>query len=282
MPPSASAPTPVEDAQFGTFAREPRLTRTRGAEIGEFAVRPGVRVREHGHEGEVLFLVLEGARTERGRIGDRAEVTLPAGKLRVLPAGDRRQLTFGPDGATCLVVELDEGLGHDSGVRIRQRALSTDPYLLRLALRLREHLDGAPRCRPSLLLDLDLLELLAQVARVPRSRGLARHPPRWLKRVRDRLEDAVTYPNLDGLGEEAGVHPLHVLRAFRAHYGCSMGDVVRRTRLEQAYRRVVDSARPLADVAALSGFSDQAHMTREFRRAFGLPPARLRKTTPPG
>lgn len=35
--------------------------------------------------------------------------------------------------------------------------------------------------------------------------------------------------------------------------------------------------RPLADIACAFGYSDQAHMTREFTRWFGLTPARLRR-----
>jgi AraC-like DNA-binding protein len=34
--------------------------------------------------------------------------------------------------------------------------------------------------------------------------------------------------------------------------------------------------RPLAEVAAETGFADQAHFTRAFKSAFGLPPARYR------
>jgi AraC-like DNA-binding protein len=33
---------------------------------------------------------------------------------------------------------------------------------------------------------------------------------------------------------------------------------------------------PLAEVAAETGFADQSHMTRQFKRTFGLTPARWR------
>jgi AraC family transcriptional regulator len=262
------------DREFGTFSREPRQLTARGAHVGEFAIRPHVRVHRHGHEGEVLFLVLEGALAERARIGGTDETELPAGVLRALPAGDRRDLTFGPAGATCLVVELDAALERDSGVRIRRRLVSRDPSLTCIALRLRGHLDAGSS---SLLFELDLLELLAQVAREGRH-GRVLGAPRWLQHVRAHLEDAVAYPDLDGLASDAGVHPLHLVRAFRDHYGCSMGDVVRRTRLDRAYRRIVDTTEPLVDVAAASGFADQSHMTREIHLAFGAPPARLRRS----
>lgn len=41
--------------------------------------------------------------------------------------------------------------------------------------------------------------------------------------------------------------------------------------------RLLSSPIPLAEIAVGSGFSDQAHMTRELVRWFGLPPTRLRR-----
>ena len=47
-------------------------------------------------------------------------------------------------------------------------------------------------------------------------------------------------------------------------------------RLARARKAAVDIALPLAELAGEYGFSDQAHMTREFRRWFGLTPRDLR------
>ena len=266
------------EPEFGSPVVEPRGVHARGATIGEFTVRPGVRVRNHSHEGEVLFLVLSGALSDHGKIGVRGGEVMHAGSLRAIPAGDRRDLEFGPDGATCLVIELAAALPRHSAVQIRRRQLSQDQRLARLASRLRRYLDPASQ-GDSPRLDLDLLELLAQFARHER-RVRQTEPPAWLRRIRQEIEEAVTYPDLDRLSEQVGVHPLHVVRAFRDHYGCAMGDMLRRLRLERAYRRIVETADRLSDIAATSGFADQSHMTREIRREFGAPPARLRHGKP--
>ena len=265
---------PTLEPEFGAPVVEPRGVYTRGAAIGEFTVRPGVRVRNHAHEGEILFLVLAGALADHGRIGAKGGEVVHAGSLRAIPAGDRRDLEFGPDGATCLVVELTTALPRDSGVQIRRRQLSQDRRLTRLASRLRRYMDPAsPGNLPRL--ELELLELLAQFARHER-RARQPEPPAWLRHIRQEIEDAVTYPDLDRLGEQVGVHPLHVVRAFRDHYGCAVGDMLRRIRAERAYRRIVETTESLSGIAASCGFADQSHMTREIRREFGAPPAKLR------
>jgi AraC-like DNA-binding protein len=42
-------------------------------------------------------------------------------------------------------------------------------------------------------------------------------------------------------------------------------------------RTAIESGLPLAQVAAEAGFADQSHMTRQFKRAYGLTPSTLGK-----
>ncbi len=81
---------------------------------------------------------------------------------------------------------------------------------------------------------------------------------------------------LDDLGAAAGVHPLHLARAFRRYFGCSVGGYVRRLRVEAASCALLDADEPLARVAHRFGFTDQSHFTRVFARVMGVPPGRFR------
>jgi AraC family transcriptional regulator len=78
------------------------------------------------------------------------------------------------------------------------------------------------------------------------------------------------------LAAAVNVHPVYLCRAFRAAYGTTPGEYLRRLRIEWAERTLAHSDRPLAAIAAEAGFSDQSHFTREFRRHTGLTPARFR------
>jgi AraC family transcriptional regulator len=66
-------------------------------------------------------------------------------------------------------------------------------------------------------------------------------------------------------------------RAFRAHLGATPGEVQRRLRVERAATLLAESRQPLADIAALCGFSDQPHMTRAFKAQLGTTPAAYRR-----
>jgi len=46
--------------------------------------------------------------------------------------------------------------------------------------------------------------------------------------------------------------------------------------LQHARTAILESAAPLSTVAISCGFYDQAHLTRAFRRQYGITPARLR------
>ncbi|MBZ5710777.1 helix-turn-helix transcriptional regulator [Nannocystis pusilla] len=118
--------------------------------------------------------------------------------------------------------------------------------------------------------------LLAEAALDARERLAA--APAWLARAREQLQDsgAVT-PRLSELAATAGVHPVHFSRAFRARYGRSPGEYLRRCRLERACALLHDPRRPLAEIAAQCGYVDQSHFSHAFRRAYRLTPAAFRR-----
>lgn len=102
----------------------------------------------------------------------------------------------------------------------------------------------------------------------------------WLRQARDALRDdpgfALQPGGLARLARQIGVHPVHLARSFRAALGTTPGDYARHRRLQLAAARLVHGDHPLAEVALAAGYFDQAHFTRAFGAAFGLPPSRWR------
>ena len=122
------------------------------------------------------------------------------------------------------------------------------------------------------------LELVAGFLRIQQGPGKGNGSPPWLEPVRERLHERVgRCPSLGELAALAKVHPVHLARRFREHHGVSVGEYVRRLRLDWAAAKLAGSETPIAVLAAQAGFADQSHFTRAFKRHTGLTPARYRR-----
>ncbi len=79
--------------------------------------------------------------------------------------------------------------------------------------------------------------------------------------------------DLDRLAEAAGVGQRHLIRSFRAASGLTPHAYVTQARVERA-KALLRRRVPAAHVALATGFSDQAHLTKMFKRLTGATPAR--------
>jgi AraC-like DNA-binding protein len=92
-------------------------------------------------------------------------------------------------------------------------------------------------------------------------------------RVRDLLHDRFADDlGADDLAREVGLSRFQVSRQFRAAYGLPPSAYLRQLRLHEARRRLA-AGEAIATVAPSTGFADQSHLTRWFRRTYGITPA---------
>jgi AraC family transcriptional regulator len=107
-------------------------------------------------------------------------------------------------------------------------------------------------------------------------------PPRWLASVREYLHANFTATfSLETVAEAAGVHPSHLARTFRQHYFCTLGEYVRRLRIERACASLTRSEPCLAELATELGFADQGHFSRTFKQVTGKTPTAFRNGAGP-
>ena len=100
-------------------------------------------------------------------------------------------------------------------------------------------------------------------------------PPAWLKHVRRSLRDTPTVATAK-LAAQLDLNPAWLARAYRAVIGEGIQETARRRRVEHAVRILRKSDIPLAEVAVVSGFCDQSHMTRDFRILIARTPLQVR------
>ncbi|MGC4897322.1 AraC family transcriptional regulator [Micromonospora sp. DT31] len=102
---------------------------------------------------------------------------------------------------------------------------------------------------------------------------LGRTPAR---RLRDVLEDnLVAGISLDEASRLLHFHPAHLVRSFGREFGMSPHQYLISRRVDLA-RRLILAGEPLWSVASGSGFYDQPHLTRHFKRILGVTPKAFR------
>lgn len=95
-------------------------------------------------------------------------------------------------------------------------------------------------------------------------------------RVAEALRELIDsrLPGGVSLDEAAGVlhsHPTHLVRAFSARFGMPPHQYETSRRVDLARRHLLDGV-PAGEAAVRSGFYDQSHLTRHFRRVLGVTP----------
>ena len=231
---------------------------------------PWMIVPAHEHANTYLCIVVSGAFELRARHCDECR----AGSAIAYPAGHVHENRFGGRSSRCVNIHFGPTWTDERWVRDWLRDyhhVGIGPAaasLRRLDRELRADDSAAPLATASAA-----IELMADAIRADAPRG---RPP-WISRIVDMVEsDLACAPTLGQLATEIGLHPAHVSRVFRRTCGETLGEYVRRRRVEEA-DRALSGALSLAEIAAQAGFSDQAHFTRVFRRHFGISPGARRR-----
>jgi AraC family transcriptional regulator, arabinose operon regulatory protein len=81
---------------------------------------------------------------------------------------------------------------------------------------------------------------------------------------------------VDELAELAGMSSSHFSRVFRKEFGASPIDWLRRERISQAKRRLVETSNAIKEIAEQVGYSDRFFFSKDFKKLTGLTPREFR------
>jgi AraC family transcriptional regulator len=214
-----------------------------------------------------------------------------------------RGLFFLPAGHTCDVtlhnplesihVQLDPGLFQNPGCDARELGsglapiLGEDDGILQSLLRVMEELVRGDRgegtspiadlvasamARRLIAINHDLSNLGGRV--IPARRLSGGH----LRKVRNFVEANVAAEiKLGDLADLCGIGVAHFIRLFKSTMGVSPYQYVLGLRIGRAKALLGDRALTLVEVAQSSGFADQQHLIRTFRRVTGVTPGVYRR-----
>ncbi len=243
-------------------------------EITDAFFPPNGALAAHRHGRTVVAVTLSGA--IESRLRGRSLVGRPD-DVWTEPIGESHANRVGPDGARVLVIQPDparedllepcrsllDGVHH-----FRHGGVA---HLGRLLLPELEPLDGVDELMVEGLV-LQMLGLGARTSSV-RDRGT------WFDHAVQILHDGfLDRRTVAAIAGEVGLHPSYFARAFKARAGVTVGQYVRRLRLDWAAHQLRTTAEPIGLIAIRARFADQSHFTREFRRYAGVTPGCYRRS----
>jgi AraC family transcriptional regulator len=128
----------------------------------------------------------------------------------------------------------------------------------------------------SLIVEAVILQLLVITARCSRNERTS-GTRAWLSNIRKVIEHQYLDEfRLSELARLAGVHRVHLVREFRKHYGATIGQYIRKLRIDHACQLLGQTNLPLREISSTCRFADQSHFTKQFRKLSGLTPAAYR------
>lgn len=256
---------------YGRILREAATARFR---LTERIYAPGLQVPSHTHAEAFLGITLDGHYTQQ--YGHKTQA-FQLWTVCFSPSGEVHSSSYSTTGARALYVEIaieelqwirefhpiEEGpVGFDGG----------KPAWF--AAHLYHEFCHSDELSPLVLEGL-VLQLLAEILR---PREVSNHRPEWLRRahevIRARFAEPLTLVKIAGT---VSVHPVHLAKEYRRHYGCTVGEQIRRLRMEHACWQMAETSGSLVEIALACGFSDQSHFTVSFRNSTGMTPSEYRR-----
>ncbi len=180
------------------------------------------------------------------------------------------------------VSRVAKGLEFDADrIELTEQRGITDPALRHIALALRAGIqtgDALDRMYGEALSTALAVHLLreygAAVLRPKRQYG--RLPREKLVRAVEYIQDQLNADlTVSGIAHAVYMTPYHFTRLFKESTGKSPYQYVVEARVRKAKELLTTGKFTISEVAHHVGFADQSHLTRHFKRVFGLPPKRL-------
>lgn len=108
-----------------------------------------------------------------------------------------------------------------------------------------------------------------------------RKTPAWAEELREMIQDQIDTNlslSLRQVSQTLHVHPAYLSREFSKYFDdLTFGEYIRKLRIEKAIAYMEDPKTSLAQIAYLTGFSDQSHFTRIFKKHTGQSPSEYRR-----
>jgi AraC family transcriptional regulator len=224
----------------------------------------------HYHENPHLCFLLQGEDTECRK---HSSYTRKTGDIHFYHAGEEHSSLSRTATTKNTLVEFEQTFLKEYGISEMQIEHAAQSCLDAkfLLLKMQKELLIADTCSSASIQAL-LLEFISYSVELS-----AKTAPLWARRVDELLRDKWNVPvSLDELSLAVGVHPVTISKHFRKYFACTLGEYLRKLKVEKSIILVKNSRLPLTEIAYQCGFADQSHFTKVFKETTGFLPKEFR------
>jgi YesN/AraC family two-component response regulator len=111
--------------------------------------------------------------------------------------------------------------------------------------------------------------------------GSPKKAPAWTKELKEMIQDQLDTNmalSLQQVSDELEINPAYLSREFSKYFeNLSFGEYIRKMRIEKAIHLIDTTNYSLTEIAYLTGFSDQSHFNRIFKKQTGQNPSLYKK-----
>jgi hypothetical protein len=105
--------------------------------------------------------------------------------------------------------------------------------------------------------------------------------PAWARELKEMIQDQMDTNmalSLQQVSDELEINPSYLSREFSKYFdNLSFGDYIRKLRIDKAINLIGNTGYSLTEIAYLTGFSDQSHFNRIFKKQTGITASEYRK-----
>ena len=229
---------------------------------------PKTTVVKHFHEKPYLCLLVDGIYQEKNY--KNTEI-IKTGSTLFRPANYEHANDFSNHKGLCLNIEINnpEKYNQQNDFKISafeaQQKGSIDVYKLLYFLK-NDISDDILNisCYESIFSHFDFLPIKGKL--------------NWIQIIKEKIRDnPFAIISLSKLSIEFNLHPNYIVRKFKEVTGYKLSDYLRKVRLEKSLTKLTSSSEKIASIAYDSGFYDQSHFAKNFKKHFLVSPKEFRK-----
>jgi AraC family transcriptional regulator len=228
---------------------------------------------EHYHDNAHFSFVLSGGCREK----KQASYNRLPGSITWYEAGERHQISKVPTPSYHVNFELTDQFfsTYDINPASIARALQQHPDIRCLMLNVFRELQH-PDSDAIISLQQLLLNIVSDTSRL-----LLPGIPAWVKTIKEILHDQWNDTlTLEELSVITGVHPVTISKYFPSYFSCTLGEYRRKLKINRAIEKMNQPFYTGVQLAYASGFADESHFIRVFKKMTGLSPRHFKSEAP--